>query len=225
MARFQATNVSQGETVNLNTITQEKQNEVLQELYVGLGWDTGADLDVFVVQLDEEDQLIDTVSYKTAGRKSKDKAIDISPDNRTGDGDGDDEYVRMRLNDLNPHTKKLLIGVNIFNCTVSFSEVKNAYVRLINGKNFDPERNLDPDVLIQYNLSQEFGNNFTMVMGEVIKTESGFDFKALGKATPDRSIDQAIKSLSKGNSVKSSPSVAPSPSQPTPPKKKFFGLF
>lgn len=228
MARFSAVNVNQNESVNLTTVSKNFEVPTLSNIYVGLGWDVhreGADLDAFFVQLDDNDKLIDCIYF--GHKRSDDRAIQLSEDNRTGDGDGDDEYAHINLSKLASNTKRVVVGVNIYQCSVSFNDVQNAFIRILDG-----DSKIDtPDelVLIKYNLSQEFGKNYSMIVGDIIKNEDGtWDFKAVGKGTKDRSIQDVVRSISKGKaSAKPSTHTSSSSNDSTqPPKrKKWLGLF
>lgn len=201
MARFTA--VNQGESVNLSKLNDElnlskgNRSNTLKNLHVGLGWDVHstiqADLDAFIVQLDDEDKVIDVIYFNHL--KSNDKAIVHTGDNLTGEGEGDDEVININLTKLDPATKRIVVAVNIYQCRITFDDVENAFVRILNKDNHE--------LLIQYDLSNEFGSNYSMIAGEIIKNDDGtWDFKAVGKATKDKDINQVVARVSKGKRTK-----------------------
>lgn len=115
---------------------------------------------------------------------------------------------------LNPRTERLVIGVNIYQARFPFSKVKNAFVRVLDRRT--------GELLVRYDLSNNFGQTYTVHVGELVKDENGnWIFIAVGEATKDKSIKQFENNLIKGTlNVVSNPSE-----QPPKKKKRFFGLF
>ena len=70
--------------------------ETLNVIKIGLGWDTRLDIDASIILLDANNNKIDYVSYSKL--TSNDKAIHHLGDNLTGEGDGDDEVITVKLN-------------------------------------------------------------------------------------------------------------------------------
>lgn len=160
----------------------------LSSIHVGLGWDVhhqvNADLDAFVIQLDENDKKIDRVYY---GQKlSKDGAIRHSGDNLTGVGEGDDEVIIINLDHLSQRTKKVVVAVNIYQCRTTFSNIDNAYVRILNKDTNDE--------LMRFNLSKDQGNHYAVIMGAIERNQDGtWDFKTSGELTNHRSVEEVEK--------------------------------
>ena len=216
MARFQSVTAQKGDIVNLNKVT-ENDSTPLSKLHVGLGWDVhndvDVDLDAFVVQLDKEGRLIDTIFFNHL--KSKDGAIVHTGDNLTGEGEGDDEVINIDLNRLNTNTHRLVVAVNIYQCRLSFNDIKNAFVRILDRKS--------GDLIVRYDLSYEFGNNYSMIVGEIVKTDDGtWDFKAIGKPTPDRSVNEVRLNLVNSNASKKQSSNEPPTTGSQPRKQGWF---
>ena len=76
---------------------------------------------------------MDLVSF--GNKKSSNGAIVHEGDNTTGAGDGDDEVIRIDLDEIPMEVKSLWIVVNVYTSSASFKSVKNAYVRLVAFKN------------------------------------------------------------------------------------------
>lgn len=214
--------LQKGSTINLSkaneTISLAKKGTagVLSRLHVGLGWDVhnsvSADLDAFIVQVDGAGQIIDTVYF---GKKtSSDRAIKHSGDNLTGEGEGDDEVIKVELNNLNPRTHKLYIAVNIYQARITFNKIDNAFLRLVNDQS--------KDELMHFNLSKDAGKNFSLILGEVVRENDGtWSFVALGEMTPDRSIEEVKNRISRGNITgASAPNPALAAQTAEEPKKK-----
>lgn len=212
--------LNKGNVINLS---KANGNEHPKRLHIGCGWDMNdnvdADLDVFVVQLTKENKLIDKVYF--GHKKSNDAAIVHLGDNLTGEGEGDDEVVLIDLDRLNPETHRLVIAVNIYQCRLSFDDVQNAFIRLLN-------RDTNNE-MVRYNLSNKFGGSYAMILGEILNNEDGtWNFEAVGEGTDDRCIDDVVKRVSSGKH-ETNYYDAINKSQPAPQnqekKKKWFGLF
>lgn len=97
---------------------------------LGLGWDPaekGApmDLDVGCVLLDKDGIYNNFVYF----HQQSAPGVEHSGDNRTGFGDGDDEWLRFSLNDMDPAVETISIVISAY--SGSFMAVKNAFCRLV----------------------------------------------------------------------------------------------
>jgi len=104
------------------------------------------DLDASCILLNSDYQKIDLVWFRQL--KSQDGSIKHSGDNRTGDGEGDDETINVDLQRLPASVKYLIFTVNSFTGQ-SFEKVEKAYCRIVNGSN-----NTE---LARFNLSEKVG--------------------------------------------------------------------
>lgn len=200
MARFSGTGVTldKGETVAV----QNTAGEVIKDFHVGLGWDmhddVDADLDAYVIQMDGEGKALDLIYYGSL--HSKDGAINHTGDNLTGEGEGDDEVININLDKLHPATRKLIVAVTIYRANLSFDQVQNAFIRLVNA--------YDETEFIRYDLSNEAGRNYTMYMADIFKKEDGnWDFRAVGEGTRHTSIKEFANSVTTGTNVTSANST------------------
>lgn len=178
--------VSKGERFNLSKASGGKQ-----DFYVGLGWDTGADLDVVVFGLGADGKLISDdyfVYYGLAPRpgapfSSKDGSIQHSGDNLTGDAPGDDEQLRLHLDKLDPRVEELSIVVCIYEARKrgqNFGQVRKAHVQVAtmdasgNPPVVDDGRGgTKVDALVRYPLSDDYGVNTAIQVGSVYKRDDG----------------------------------------------------
>jgi stress response protein SCP2 len=103
------------------------------DLFIGLGWDApgGVDLDASVICLKKNGAYYGAVFY---GNK-KGAGMEHMGDNRTGQGAGDDEKINVDLDNIPAGVTDLYITVTIYSTGATFSNVKNAYVRLCAIKN------------------------------------------------------------------------------------------
>ena len=95
---------------------------------IGLGWDCegSIDLDASIVPLDANKNEHDIVYF---GNQTG-KGIQHSGDNTTGDGDGDDELIRIDFDQVDSKSVELYVVVNIYTSWAKFSDVSNAYMRI-----------------------------------------------------------------------------------------------
>lgn len=182
--------LTKGQTISL--VKTNGQN--LTNCFVGLGWDfhygESADLDAFIVECDDENRKVDVVYF--GHLTSNDRSIRHMGDNLTGEGEGDDEVVNINLSRVDPRVKKLIVAVNIYRANLSFSDIENAFVRLV-----DANTNQE---FSRYNLSQIDGNYYTMYMAEIIKdTEGKWHFRAIGEPKRDRSIQEFVSNETSGS--------------------------
>jgi tellurium resistance protein TerZ len=166
----------------------------LTSISLGLGWDpekpgflgrlagnSGAiDLDASCIMFDSALKPVDLVWFRQL--KSRDGSIAHSGDNRTGDGSGDDETIHVDLQRLPAAIKYLVFTVNSFTGQ-NFEKIDNAYCRVVNAsKNSE---------LARFNLSEK-GRHTGIVMASLARETSGWEFKAIGKATNGRTADDLV---------------------------------
>ena len=128
-------NLQKGQRIDLG-----KESGGDTNFYVGLSWDAGAnhDLDasVFECQYNPagDPVLLDPPSFVYYNNlTSADGAIIHSGDNLTGDGDGDDEQIRIFLDKVDPRVNEISVIVTIHdavNRRQNFGQVKKPIVRI-----------------------------------------------------------------------------------------------
>jgi len=179
-------NLVKGQKVDLT-----KGNASLKELVVGLGWDGSnggntIDCDASALMLDESGKLANTKSIIYFGnKKSKCKSVIHQGDNLTGAGDGDDEQIVVDLTKVPGDIAKIVFVVNIYNCASKkqhFGMIKNAYIRIM-----DKSANNE---LVKFNLSNDYDNMTSLIMGEVYKNKGEWKFTAIGEGATAVSITE-----------------------------------
>lgn len=175
-----------------------KKDPSLKNILLGSGWDVakkgffgfGADydLDLIALLLDEDGKLIKSSKSVIYYNDMVGQGIKLHEDNRTGEGEGDDEKISISLDKLPIECKKVVFAVTIYDAVKrrqSFSKVKNAYVRLVNEDKGNEE-------ICRYNLTEDGGNNTGIIFAELFKENGNWQFKAIGKL-----LDATVSSLSK----------------------------
>lgn len=173
-----AVSLSKGGNVSLS-----KEAPGLSEVIVGLGWDprvtdgTEFDLDASVFVTGENGKVLDDASFIFYNNKtSADGSVEHQGDNRSGEGEGDDEQVVVKLTGLAPAVKKLVFAVTIHEAegrNQNFGQVSNAFIRVVN--------KADNKEIARYDLSEDASTETAMIFGEVYKHNDEFKFKAIGQ--------------------------------------------
>ncbi len=170
--------LSKGGRVNLS-----KEVPSLQNIGVGLGWDTnisdsGADfdLDASVFMIDASGKVPEDkyfVFYNNL--QSPDGAIVHQGDNRTGEGEGDDESLTIDLKKINPSITELVFVVTIDDAikkSQNFGQVSNAFIRI-----YDLDTNVE---IAKYDLDEDFSAETAIEFGRLYQRDNSWRFKAVG---------------------------------------------
>ena len=173
-----AITLSKGQKVSLT-----KGNPGLKHIVVGLGWDTNKydggfdfDLDSAAFLLDENGKVnadTDFVFYNNLKHSSG--AVEHLGDNLTGEGDGDDEQVKVDLSLVPQNISKIAFTVTIHEALErrqNFGQVSNSYVRVI-----DEDANQE---LLNYELGEDFSIETAIVVCEIYRHNGEWKFNALG---------------------------------------------
>ena len=150
---------------------------------IGLGWDTNTtstgvdfDLDASVFILGSNRKILaDEYFVFYNNLKSPDGAVEHTGDNKTGDGDGDDETIRIDLNKINPQATEIIVVVTIHEAASrkqNFGQVRNSYMRL-----FDESNNQE---IMKFELEEDFSIETALEFGRIYKKDDKWRFEASG---------------------------------------------
>lgn len=155
----------------------------LTSIAVGLGWDvrstTGVDfdLDASALGLADNRKIVDDGWFIFFNQlRSPDGSVEHQGDNRTGEGEGDDEVITIDLNAVPPQVTTVAFTVSIYEADQrgqSFGQVRNAYIRVVN--------RADNNELARYDLSEDASTETAMVFGEVYRNGAEWKFRAVGQ--------------------------------------------
>ena len=170
--------LNKGQKVDLT-----KDNPSLSKIKAGLGWDTnqydgesGFDLDASIFMLKENGKVGDDKDFIFYGNLAHaSKCVTHTGDNRTGEGDGDDEVIKIDLSKVPSGYTKLVVVVTIYDAETrlqNFGMVSNAYIRLV-------DENTNEEIL-RYDLSEDFSTQTALVIGEIYKHNNDWKFAAVG---------------------------------------------
>lgn len=93
-------------------------------------------------------------------------------DNRTGDGDGDDEQIKVDFSKIPAHIHRVGIAVTIHDAisrNQNFGQVSNAFVRLV-----DEVTNRE---ILRYDLGEDFSVETAVVICELYRDSQGQEWK------------------------------------------------
>lgn len=108
--------------------------------------------------------------------KSSDGSVEHTGDNRTGEGDGDDEVIKVDLTKVPADVSKVVFCAVIYDGQArnqNFGQVANAYIRIVNTQG-------DAEVA-RYDLSEDSSTETAMIFGELYKNNGEWKFRAVGQ--------------------------------------------
>jgi tellurium resistance protein TerD len=170
--------LSKGGNVSLT-----KEAPGLTAVVIGLGWDvrttTGSDFDLDASALlctAEGKVLSDKHFVFFNNLKSPEGAVEHTGDNLTGEGEGDDEQIKVNLATVPPEATKVIFPVSIYDADSrgqNFGQVRNAFIRVVN--------QADNSEIARYDLSEDASTETAMVFGELYRNGSEWKFRAVGQ--------------------------------------------
>lgn len=186
-------NLQKGQKISLD----KEAGSTLTRITMGLGWDAiktkglfgfggktqSVDLDASCMLFDESGNPVDVVWFRQL--KSKDGSIVHTGDNRTGAGDGDDEQILVDLTAVPASVKSLVFTVNSFTGQ-NFSQVENAYCRIINGA--------DQKEVARFNLSVQ-GDHTAQIMAKLYRHSGEWKMHAIGENGSGQTFDQLLPKI------------------------------
>ncbi len=160
-----------------------KSNPGLSKIIVGLGWDTNKysggsafDLDASAFLLDVNNKasgIQDFIFYNNLqGGKG---SVIHTGDNLTGEGDGDDEQIKVDLKMVPESINKIAVAVTIHDATTrnqNFGQVSNAFVRIVD--------ELSGQEIMRYDLGEDFSIETAVVVCELYRHQAEWKFSAVG---------------------------------------------
>ncbi|MCX4617082.1 MULTISPECIES: TerD family protein [Streptomyces] len=162
-------------------VSLSKEAPGLSAVLVGLGWDvrttTGADFDASALLLNESGKVVSDQHFVFYNNlKSPDGSVEHTGDNLTGEGEGDDESVKVNLAAVPMDVTRIVFPVSIHdaeNRGQSFGQVRNAFIRVAN--------QAGGAELARYDLSEDASTETAMVFGELYRNGAEWKFRAVGQ--------------------------------------------
>ncbi|MFJ9697986.1 TerD family protein [Kitasatospora sp. NPDC101183] len=170
--------LSKGGNVSLT-----KEAPGLQAVIVGLGWDartttgTDFDLDASALLCNDQGKVSGDGNFVFFNNlKSPDGSVEHTGDNLTGEGEGDDESIKVNLAGVPADVQKIVFPVSIYDAESrgqNFGQVRNAYIRVVNQANSAE--------LARYDLTEDASTETAMVFGELYRNGGEWKFRAIGQ--------------------------------------------
>lgn len=156
-----------------------KTNSSLQNILIGLGWDKkmggqNVDLDLCCFMTNENGQLTSTQNVLFYGNMQS-NGLALDKDNRTGEGDGDDEKITGDLANIPSDIAHIYIVASIYEAEKNqqtFGDVENSFVRLV-----DQNKN---EELMNTILRTDFSTETSVIFGRLSRKNSSWEFHAIG---------------------------------------------
>jgi len=173
-----AINLQKGQKVDLT-----KGNPGLSNLIVGLGWDTNKydggfdfDLDASAFLLGDSGKVAADSDFVFYGNlKHSSGCVEHTGDNLTGEGEGDDEVIKVDLAKVPASISKIDFTVTIYDADKrgqNFGQVSNAYIRVVDASTGTE--------VIRYDLGEDFSVETAVVVGEIYRNNGEWKFNAIG---------------------------------------------
>lgn len=169
--------LSKGQKVSLAKVAP-----ALKNIMVGLGWDEQQfdngypfDLDAAAFlcgpnNMSSPENFIFYNNLVGAGG-----SVQHMGDNLTGNGDGDDEQIFVKLDQVPANIEKIAFTVTIHEADIrrqNFGQISNAFIRLVD--------NDTGSEVIRYDLTEDFGTETAIVVGELYRHNGEWKFSAVG---------------------------------------------
>ena len=185
-----AISLQKGQRVDLT-----KDRPSLKNVLIGLGWDinhydgeTDFDLDASAFMTKANGKVgneNDFIFYGNLNHVSG--SVQHMGDNRTGEGDGDDEVIKVQLDKIPSDYDTISFTVTIYEAEKrlqNFGMVENAYVRLIDEDTGEE--------LVRFDLTEDFSTETALLVAEIYKRDGQWKFAAIGSG-----YDGGLKALCK----------------------------
>ncbi len=174
-----AINLSKGGNINLS-----KTAPTMSKVDLGLGWNPRAtdgkafDLDAVAFLTGEDGKVrLDGEFIFFNQKTSPCGSVNHKGDNRTGDGEGDDETISVDLSKVPQEVAKIVFAVTIHDGQQNgqnFGMVDKAYIRVIN-------QDANAEELARFDLSEDGSTEVAMIFGELYRHNGEWKFKAVGQ--------------------------------------------
>ncbi|EGK13576.1 TerD family protein [Psychrobacter sanguinis] len=173
-----AISLTKGGNVNLS-----KEAPDLTQMTIGLGWEPRAtdgqdfDLDAIAFLLNDAGKVRNDQDFIFFNNlKSSDGSVEHTGDNRTGEGDGDDEAIKVNLANVPSDVTKIAVCAIIYEGQArnqNFGQVADAFIRVVND-NGNTE-------IARYDLSEDSSTETAMIFGEIYRHNGEWKFRAVGQ--------------------------------------------
>ncbi len=164
-------------------VSLTKEAPGMTDVLVGLGWDartttgTDFDLDASAILVKADGKVVSDKHFIFFNNTtSPDGAVEHTGDNLTGQGEGDDEAIKVNLTAVPAEVTKIVFPVSIYEGQErqqGFGQVSNAFIRIVNQS--------DGSEIARYDLTEDASTETAMVFGELYRNNTEWKFRAIGQ--------------------------------------------
>lgn len=176
-----AVSLSKGGKVSLAKAAADAGVAALTKVVVGLGWDTNRydggsqfDLDAAAFMLKGDGKVRSDTDFIFYNNKNG-QGVTHTGDNRTGEGDGDDEQIIVDLTAVPADVEKIAFTVTIDQAESrgqNFGMVENSFIHIVD--------EASGTELVRYDLGEDYSIETAVVVGELYRNNSEWKFNAIG---------------------------------------------
>ena len=177
-----AVSLSKGSKISLAKVAADAGiSGGLTKIMVGLGWDVnrydgGAefDLDAAAFMLGVNGKVRSSDDFIFYNQKVG-PGVEHMGDNRTGEGEGDDEVINVDLNAIPADVAKVSFTVTIDQAEArkqNFGMVENSYIRVVDAASGTE--------LVRYDLGEDFSVETAVVVADLYRHNGEWKFNAIG---------------------------------------------
>ena len=167
----------------INLEKGQRVNVDLPKFTIGLGWDTNTsstgsafDLDASVFILGENKKLISDEHFVFYNNlQSPDGAVIHTGDNLDGEGEDDDESIKIDLTSITSQAAEIVVVVTIHKADErkqNFGQVHNSFIRIFNTDT--------QEEILKYELEEDFSVETAVEFGRIYKKNGQWKFEAIG---------------------------------------------
>lgn len=170
-------NLEKGAKVDLT-----KTNPSVKKFRVGLGWNPNTavggtfDVDVSAFVLGANDKRVSDAHFVFySNLKSPNDFVVHNGDNRTGEGDGDDETLVIDFSKATAEEKKIVFVVTIHDAAAknqNFGQINGSFIRICDADSGEE--------ILKYDLNEDYSIETAMIFGELYQHGEEWKFQAVG---------------------------------------------
>ncbi|TDX14300.1 TerD family protein [Flavobacterium sp. S87F.05.LMB.W.Kidney.N] len=167
----------------INLQKGQRENINAPKFTIGLGWDTNNsstgtsfDLDASAFIVGANGKILSDAHFIFYNNlKAPDESVIHTGDNLTGDGDGDDEQIKIDLTKIDSAVQEICIVVTIHDAQgrkQNFGQVRNSFIRIV-----DDSNNTE---MVKYELEEDFSIETAVEFGRIYNKDGQWKFEAMG---------------------------------------------
>lgn len=164
-------------------VSLTKEAPGMTDVLVGLGWDartttgTDFDLDASAILVKADGKVLSDKHFIFFNNTtSPEGSVEHTGDNLTGEGDGDDEAIKVNLTLVPAEVDKIVFPVSIYEGQArqqGFGQVRNAFIRIVNQSGGSE--------IARYDLTEDASTETAMLFGELYRNGTEWKFRAIGQ--------------------------------------------